>query len=151
MPPLQLFTLWLLQLATAKVKLGQRLSFSRTQWVQVFGLGKLQELRTQGIQNHHGEGEAVGAAVDAVYQDAFADGRAVRLQLERQVGIGHLPGLPQFLDELFSPSLVKRAGFHFPQSCMIFNARILKAFKAKTTHASNSMYAYKPGQFTAGH
>lgn len=151
MPPFALLTLWLLQLAIAQVELGKRLAISRTHWVQVFGLGEFQELCAQCVQDHHGKGEAVRAAVDAVYQDAFANGRTVRLQLKRQVGIRHLPGLPQFLNELFSPSLVKRAGFHFSLSCMVFNARILKVFKAKTAHASNSMHAYKAREFTASH
>lgn len=112
-----------------QVRLGQCLVRSVAHRVHGFLLRQLQDLHGQGVHDNHRERETETAAVDAVNQHPLADGKPIGFELQSQVRIGHLPGFAQFLDEVFSPSFVKRAGFHCLQLCIIFNAQILKPFR----------------------
>ena len=83
----------------------------------------------QRVQHHKCKGEAVPTAIDTVNQDSVAHHYPVRLKPTGQFFVGDLLGLPQVFDKRFRPRLVKLTRFQFRQSCIIFDARILKAFK----------------------
>lgn len=106
---------------------------SSRMWVDFLVFWNVQGVRAQGVQHHHCEGEAVPTAVDAVNQHSVAHDNAIGLQPARQFFVRHLFGVAQFFDERFSPSFVKLTGLQFGQSYIVFNVRILKAFRTPVT------------------
>lgn len=99
---------------------GPRLCFGQ--------LGHVQRLLAQRRQDHQTEGEAEPAAVDAVNQHSVVHEHTKAFQPAGEFLVGHALRFAQVFDERLGPSLVKVTRLHLRQSCIVFDALILKEF-----------------------
>lgn len=130
--------------ASAQVQVCQGRTWAAALWVQILGLGKFKDLCIECVQHRQCKREAVGSAVDAIYQDALGHGNPIGLELQGQVGVRHFALFAQFLNQLFGSVFVKLPRLHLLVSCIVFDALILKSTTLFRPNASNLMHLHKP-------
>lgn len=134
-----------------QVSLGERATIAIALWMQFLGFWQLEHFGSQSIQYGQSERKVERTAVDAIYQNPLGYMHPVRLQLQSQVGIGHVSAVAQFFNQRLGPSLVKLPGFHSYLSCIEIDARILKSIRVLERNASKLMHSYKAASFTSCH
>lgn len=97
--------------------------------MNIWVLGDFNDLGAKGVHDHHRERKAVATAVDTVNQNPVAHEHAVGLQSAGQLLVRNLLRFAELFNEGFRPSVVKLTRLQFRQSYIVFNARIVKAFR----------------------
>jgi hypothetical protein len=96
---------------------------------RLFWYRHLQGLLAKRGQDLKRKGKAEPAAVDAIYQNTVVRDHTEGLQPSGKLLVGDTLGLTQFFDERFGTEVVELARPHFRQSCIVFDARIVKGFR----------------------